>query len=260
MNNIANNTTGIELLKAAINNKEFQMHLQPQFSATHQILGAEALVRWQQPSGQMIYPNEFIGALESSKLISYLDRFIWEEAGKALAHWRSLQIPFYISVNVSVRDFYDMDIYDVLIGIVEKYKIDPCRLNLEITETLFVEQPDVVIPIIKKLKAYGFTIEIDDFGTGYSSLKLLREVEPDTVKIDRYFVKDSVKSQKSYRLLNKIVELIHEVEMNVIAEGVETEKEFTSVKEMGCKVFQGFYFDKPLPSDVFIRKYIFNRI
>lgn len=244
-----------EIFQAALENNEFQMYLQPQFSESHQILGAEALVRWRLTSGKMIYPNEFIGILEQSNLISCLDRFVWEEAGKKLAQWKNMQIPLYISVNVSVRDFYDMDIYDVLTGIVEENCIDPCRLNLEITETVFVERPDQILPLIKKLKAYGFSIEIDDFGTGFSSLKLLQEIEPDTVKVDRYFVKESVKSQKSYRLLHKIVELIHEIDMNVIAEGVETEMELKSVKAMGCRVFQGYYFDRPLPVEVFDNKY-----
>lgn len=161
--------------EGALNRKEFVMFLQPQVNAKGELYGAEALVRWQHAQRGLLSPAMFIDVLEKAGLIYKLDRYIWESAAQKLKEWKDKGAEqYHISVNISTKDFYFVDIYEIFTGLIEKYDIRPDRLNLEITETALMSDFDKNMEILKQLREYGFKIEIDDFGSGYSSLNMLK--------------------------------------------------------------------------------------
>ena len=156
------------------------MFLQPVVNMDKKVVIAEALVRWIHPDRGIIAPVAFVPLLEKTGYIYKLDMYIWEQAAKRLAYWTTLgESNLSLSVNISVKDFYYIDLYETLVSIVEKYNIDPKRLKLEITESIFMNEKERQIDILNSLKQYGFMIEIDDFGSGYSSLNMLKEVPAD---------------------------------------------------------------------------------
>lgn len=234
---------------------EFVMYLQPQINAAdNKILGAEALTRWISPEKGIVPPSEFIPVLEKSGMIHKLDQYIWEQAAKKLSEWEEKGIDLYISINISAKDFYYCDLYKFLTGLVEKYKVEPKRLNIEITETVLMQDISVHREILQKLRNYGFTIEMDDFGSGYSSLNTLKNVEMNTLKIDMGFLRASNVSQKIKDIISSIISMSKTLGMTVITEGVETKDQVDFLKEANCDVFQGFYFSKPIPVDEFEKK------
>lgn len=230
---------------------EFKMFLQPQVTADNKVLGGEALARWIDAEGNIITPDKFIPVLESSSMITKLDRYIWEEAAKQLSKWKKMgREDLHISVNISIKDFYYEDLYQVFTDLVTKYEINPGNLNLEITETVFAADTRSVNELLQKLRDYGFHIELDDFGSGYSSLGLLKEISVDSLKIDMSFLRRSVNTsdteiEKSWLILNEIARLAQALKMETIVEGVEEKDQVDKLTEFGCKTFQGFYFAKP---------------
>ena len=235
---------------------EFVMFLQPQINAANsKIVGAEALVRWISPERGLIPPLEFIPVLEKSGLIHKLDQFMWEEAAKKLASWKADKIDLYISINISAKDFYYCDIYKFLTDLVQKYSIEPQKLNIEITETVLMQDMNAHRPILQKLNEYGFTIEMDDFGSGYSSLNTLKNLEMNTLKIDMGFLRKSNFSQKIKDVISSIIAMSKTLGMTVVTEGVETEDQVKFLKDANCDIFQGFYFSKPIPVEEFEKNY-----
>ena len=162
---------------------------------------------------------------------------------------------YHISVNISTKDFYLIDVYETFTSLVEKYDISPKLLKLEITETALMSDLDKNILIIKKLQDYGFDIEIDDFGSGYSSLNMLKDISADVLKIDMGFLRASENEVKGQDILESIIELANKLGMKVITEGVEKKSQLDMLSMMGCKMFQGYYFSKPIPVDEFEEKY-----
>lgn len=242
----------------AIKNEEFVLFLQPQFDTDQRILGCEALVRWQHPKLGLIFPGSFIEVFERAGLIYRLDAFVWELAVRKLAEWKeNPNNDLYISVNISVKDFYFIDVYKKFVELVEKYQVHPSRLKLEITETAIMTEFAKNQDIIRKLREYGFTIEIDDFGSGYSSLNMLRKIYADVLKIDMGFLgRDDVDQERSNIILQAIISMSRDLKMPSITEGVETKEQFEMLKEMGCGVFQGYFFEKPIPIPMFEEKYV----
>lgn len=240
----------------ALANGEFAMYLQPQVNSSDQkVLGAEALVRWISPEKGIIPPAEFIPILEKSGIVHKLDQFMWETAVKKLAQWKEAGNDMHISVNISAKDFYYCNVYECLTGLVEKYGIKPQKLNIEITETVLMQDINAHRHILKKLNEYGFTIEMDDFGSGFSSLNTLKDVEMDALKIDMGFLRDENFSQKAKDIIAAIISMAKTLGMTIITEGVETEDQTKFLKDSGCDIFQGFYFSKPIPADEFEKKY-----
>lgn len=236
----------------ALKNGEFVMFLQPQINAeTGRATGAEALVRRIHPERGIIPPIEFIPVLEKSGLIHKLDQFMWEEAAKKLAEWKAAGNDMYISVNISAKDFYYCDVHGFLTGLVKKYGIEPERLNIEITETVLMNDVRMHREILQKLHAAGFTIEMDDFGSGYSSLNTLKNVEMNILKIDMGFLRNSDFSSKSKDILSSIIKMAKKLGMTVISEGVETKDQADFLKQAGCDIFQGYYFSKPVSVQTF---------
>ena len=240
----------------ALSNGEFVMYLQPQINAADEkILGAEALVRWISPERGIIPPIEFIPVLEKSGLIHKLDQYMWEEAAKKLAEWKAANNDMYISINISAKDFYYCDVYNFLTGLVEKYKIQPQKLNIEITETVLMQDISAHRQVIQKLNDYGFTIEMDDFGSGYSSLNTLKNLEMNTLKIDMGFLREANFSQKIKDIISSIISMSKTLGMTVITEGVETEDQVKFLKNANCDIFQGYFFSKPVSVSDFEKKY-----
>lgn len=240
----------------ALDNEEFVMFLQPQVDVSGKPFGSEALVRWQHPDKGLLAPGVFIDVLEKTGFVYRLDRYMWDKAVKQLAEWKKRGInDYHISVNISTKDFYLIDVYETFVGLVEKYDIDPKLLKLEITETALMSDFNKNMVIIKRLQKYGFDIEIDDFGSGYSSLNMLKDISADVLKIDMGFLRASENEVKGQDILESIIGLANKLGMRVITEGVEKKKQVDMLYDMGCKMFQGYYFSKPIPVDEFEKKY-----
>lgn len=207
----------------AISNNEFEMYLQPQVDSSGNLYGAEALVRWQHPERGLLSPAIFIDVLEKTGFIYKLDRYMWDKAAKKLGEWKKEgKDQYHISVNISTKDFYLVDVYETFVGLVDKYDIDPVNLNIEITETTLMSDFDKNMGIIRLLQNYGFNIEIDDFGSGYSSLNMLKDISADVLKIDMGFLRASENEAKGLDILESIITLAGKLGMKVITEGVET--------------------------------------
>lgn len=240
----------------AIREKQFVMYLQPLVGADGRLIGAEALARWHHPSQGLIMPVNFISIIEKAGLIIRLDEYIWELAAEKLSQWKAQGMEdLSISVNVSAKDFYYTDLSRVFIGLAEKYDISPGNLNIEITETVLVTDLMVHLQTLEKLRDYGFRIEIDDFGSGYSSLNMLKDVKADILKIDMLFLRETENRDRSRVILNSIVNMAKNLDMLVLVEGVETAEQLETLRRMGCDIFQGFYFSKPVPVEEFEEKY-----
>lgn len=241
----------------ALQTGQFAMFLQPVVNLDGKIALAEALVRWIHPDRGIIAPGSFIPLLEKTGYIYKLDQYIWEQAVRRLAYWTSLgRGELSISVNVSVKDFYYIDLFDTLTSLVEKYNVEPSRLKIEITESVFMTEKERQIEIINSLKEYGFLIEIDDFGSGYSSLNMLKEVPADILKMDMAFLSIDKNAQKGRKIINTIITLAKAIGMQVIIEGVETKEQLDYLSGTGADYLQGYYFDKPLPVKKFEEMYI----
>lgn len=240
----------------AIESGQFRIFLQPQISVDGRTLGAEALVRWVHPERGLIPPNEFIGIFERTGLISRLDMYVWELACIQLKEWQCLgRENYHISVNISPKDFFFTDIYEVFTGLVEKYGINPQKLRLEITETAIMSDTSNQLALIERLRGYGFAVEIDDFGSGYSSLNMLKDMNVDTLKIDMGFLRKTAHEERSKTILQMIISLSKQLGMEVLTEGVETKEQVDFLTEFGCDIFQGYYFAKPMPVSDFEEKY-----
>lgn len=241
--------------ETALNENQFCMYLQPQTDKDGNMLGAEALIRWNHPNMGLIMPGAFIECFEDAGLIYRLDNYIWEEAAKQLKIWKDFGYNYYISVNISAKDFYHIDVYQTFKNLVSKYGIDTDKLHIEITETALSEDKQAAHKTIERLHDEGFIIEIDDFGSGYSSFNFLKDVCADVIKIDRVFLKKSSHEERGEQILRSIISLSHDIGMDVITEGVENVDQLSMLAKMNCDWFQGYYFSKPIAVGDFEEKY-----
>lgn len=243
-------------LPVALKSNQLKMYLQPQVTKNGILVGAEALVRWHHPARGIIPPGEFIEIIEKINIISDVDRYIWECACAKLAEWkRAGKTNLTISVNISARDFFTMNLLETLVGLIKKYEISPKSLNLEITETAVIYDVENQLNVLDKLRALGFVVEMDDFGSGYSSLNMLKDISVDVLKIDMAFLQKSKDDVKSHKILEKIIILAKELGMKVLTEGVESGNQIDFLSAAGCDLFQGYYFSKPVPVNEFEEKY-----
>ncbi len=241
--------------ETALNENQFCMYLQPQTDKDGNMLGAEALIRWNHPNMGLIMPGAFIECFEDAGLIYRLGNYIWEEAAKQLKIWKDSGYNYYISVNISAKDFYHIDVYQTFKNLVSKYGIDIDKLHIEITETALSEDKQEAHKTIERLHDEGFIIEIDDFGSGYSSFNFLKDVCADVIKIDRVFLKKSSHEERGEQILRSIISLSHDIGMDVITEGVENVDQLSMLAKMNCDWFQGYYFSKPIAVGDFEEKY-----
>ena len=241
---------------SAIENGEFHMFLQPQIASDGRLVGAEALVRWIHPGKGMISPADFIPVLEKSGLIHKLDLHMWERAAQQLEKWkREGKGHLSISVNISTKDFYLIDIHEAFRELSEKYDFDIKNLKLEITESALMKDVRKIMKNMDELHALGYDIEIDDFGSGYSSLGMLKDIHADILKIDMIFLQDTENVERSTTILKNVISMSKELGMPVITEGVETKEHVDFLRSAGCDMFQGFYFSKPISVESFEQEY-----
>lgn len=238
----------LHMLEEAIDNSEFCLYLQPKFSLeTGKLVGAEGLSRWEKPDGQIVMPGDFIPPLEKSGKIVQLDFYMYETALRLQKKWKNAGYPAIpISVNLSRHHIKDEQLVEKLVGLLEVYGVESSLIEIEITESAFIEDQAALIELMKEIKRRGFLVSIDDFGTGYSSLSMLTELPADIVKLDKEFLKHS-DSEISKGMLNNVIRLIKDNRMDVICEGVEIEEQAEFLAKAGCDMGQGYYFSKPVP-------------
>ena len=241
---------------AALENGEFHMFLQPQIANSGKLVGAEALVRWIHPGKGMISPAAFIPVLEKTGLIHKLDLYMWEKAAQQLQQWkREGRGDISISVNISTKDFYLIDIAEAFRSLSERYDFDIKNLKLEITESALMKDVRKIMQSMDQLHDQGFDIEIDDFGSGYSSLGMLKDINADILKLDMIFLQESKNAGRGTTILKNVISMSKELGMPVITEGVETREQVEFLQSTGCDMFQGYYFAKPMSVDNFEREY-----
>jgi diguanylate cyclase (GGDEF)-like protein len=242
-------------LPEALAERQLVCYLQPQSDEEGVVKGAEALVRWQHPQRGLLRPGEFVPFFERNYMIVEIDQFIWEEACRILRRWMDMgHDDLYISVNVSARDLESIDVYKTLMGLIDKYELDPSMLKVEITEGTIMQNPRRQLKLIGKLRTAGFYVEMDDFGSGYSSISMLKDIEIDAVKMDMQFFGETVHMERSRRIIESMVNLLREFEMTIIAEGVETKRQLDFLSSISCDMFQGYYFSQPVPVEEFEQK------
>ena len=241
----------------AKNNDEFLLFLQPKFNIkTGKMVGAEALTRWNFKGEKILTPNLFIPLFEQNGFIKELDFTVFENVCKFQKHViDSGKNPVVISVNLS-RYQTDFDYYIKTInGIREKYNISPSLIELEITEGMYISKSQEISKLIKTLHSFGYKVSMDDFGSGYSNLAALADLDFDMIKLDKGFCSNQ-DDEKEKIILEFVMELAHELDMDVLCEGVETKEFMEYLKNIGCNIVQGFLFDKPIPAIEFYNKYI----
>ncbi len=238
-------------LKEAVNMNRFLLYYQPQYdSRSGKLRGVEALVRWQDESGKMISPGVFIPIAEKSGMIVPIGAWVLEEGIRKYAEWReNYNCDMILSLNISAIQYKRPDFVNNLLELLEKYKVNPKDIELEITESVLIDDFDQVVSKLRKLKEYGIKISLDDFGTGYSSLSYLKGLPIDTLKIDKSFI-DTVTEDKSTQVITEsIVSMVKKLGYETVAEGVETEEQFEYLKKIECDNIQGYLLGKPMPAD-----------
>lgn len=236
--------------KKAIKRKEFLLHYQPKINIqSGDVTGVEALVRWQHPERGLIHPGEFMQLAEESGFISVLGAWVLREALSQMKDWRErgYQLHLRMAVNVSVRQFIQQDIVLLVEELLKEMDLPPHCLELEITESVLMRHEHLIQDSVEKLREIGVEVSIDDFGTGYASFTYLKKFNANTIKIDRSFIHSLPHSQDDVAIVSAVIALAKELNMRVIAEGVETQDQLEFLVRKGCNEVQGFYFSPPLP-------------
>jgi len=237
-------------LRIAIEKQTLFMVFQPLVRANESIHGVEALVRWIDDELGFVPPDVFIPVAENTGLMQKLGTFIIESSIMQIAHLhRTTEQKIGLSINISVRQFSHRSFSEHLFTTLEKYQLSASCLTLEITESLFIEDVDIVKPIFEALHEKNIKISLDDFGTGYSSLSMLKALPIDELKIDKSFIENIAVDQQSLTMVQNIIAIGKNFGMVVLAEGVESNEHFAILKACGCDLMQGYYFSRPIPYD-----------
>lgn len=238
-------------MKEALNTHQFAAYYQPKYSLkTNRMYGAEALVRWIHPTKGIIVPNRFIPVFEKNGFIKELDTYMWNTVAQQIRKWIDAGYePAPISVNISRISLNNSNIVNVIDKIVKKNHISPSLLNLEITESAYMDNPEIMTDIVNDFKLHGFTVMMDDFGNGYSSLNTLKNSPVDVLKIDSKFIEGDDCEGKGRIILSSVIRMAGWLGMPVIAEGVEEEYQVNFLRSIGCSYVQGYYYAKPMPAN-----------
>lgn len=241
----------INAMKKALAEEQFVLYIQPKYDLhTNRIDGGEVLVRWMVPGKGMVPPGEFIPVFERNGFIMKLDYYIWEHTCQMIRRWLDEgRKPFSVSVNISRVSLYNPQLAELIYELVKKYGIDPRLLQLELTESAYTSNPEVIRKTMSRLQEYGFCLLMDDFGSGYSSLNTLKDIVVNILKIDMRFLSDSQVPGRGENILASIVRMAKWLDMPVIAEGVEKESQVAFLRSIGCEFVQGYYFARPMPID-----------
>nr|WP_320009680.1 EAL domain-containing protein [uncultured Desulfobulbus sp.] len=241
-------------LRQAVQNQEFTVFFQPKIEPfSGKVVGAEALVRWEQPDGSLVSPADFIPLAEETGLIVGLGELVLEQTCRFLSALNSTGgPPLTLSVNLSPRQFVQDTLVERILGILQTFKLPTSQLELEITETAMMNNLAKTVDTLNELVGHGLAIAIDDFGTGYSSLSYLKRFPIKTLKIDRSFIRDITEDPSDAQLVETIILMAHNLGITVVAEGVETADQLAWLKRCNCEQIQGFYYSKPLSSEDFL--------
>ncbi len=243
----------INEMQAAFEQRQFEVYLQPKCNLSNgKIVGAEALVRWVHPERGIISPDVFIPTFESNGFVSKLDDYVWDVSCQYIRSWIDAGLePLPISVNVSRVDLHNPDLSKILLEKIERNGIPIKCLHLEITETAYSTDTRKIINTVNDLHSLGFHIELDDFGTGYSSLNVLNTMYLDTLKLDMSFIRSQTENKQSGEIINFIVRLAKQLQLTVVAEGIETSEQLSFLRSIGCEMGQGYYFSRALAKNEF---------
>ncbi len=242
-------------LRVALERRELELHYQPQIElASGRIIGAEALIRWRHPQLGMIPPVRFIPVAEASGLIVPIGSWVLKEACRQAASWRRAGLPpITVAVNLSSAQFRQQRFEETVAGVLELTGLPADHLELELTESIVMEDAELTVQALRRLSVMGVQLAIDDFGTGYSSLSYLKRFPIDKLKIDRSFVRDIVTDVDDWAIASTVISMGQSLRLQVIAEGVETVEQLDMLRRQGCHAVQGYHFSKPLPADSFAR-------
>ena len=245
-------------LKMALSKQEFVLFYQPQVDENGTIIGVEALVRWNHPNKGLIPPNLFIPLAEETGDIIFLGAWVLREACRQLSVWleKYPNLFLHVAINVSAKQFQEASFYDTVSSIVHEMRVPSSSITLELTESLILENIHEVIAKIEALRSLGVRFSLDDFGTGYSSLSYLKRLPLDELKIDQSFVRDINHDNNDAMIVKTIIEMAQNIDLDVIAEGVEDEDQLMYLKENGCPLFQGYFFGKPMPPEEIERLFL----
>lgn len=240
-------------IKEAMKNRELKVYYQPQYdSLTSKLTSAEALVRWQKPDGTIIMPGSFIPQLEKNKVILELDWYMLEEVCIFLNRQREQNVySVPVAVNFSRLHVNEEKFTEHLCEIVDRYDLPHKMIEVEITESAFVEQSEKIIDLIKQIRQKGFSVAIDDFGSGLSSLSFVKDVSVDILKLDRSLFSGNCEDEKERIVLESIFTFAHRLKLTTVAEGVETKEQLGFLRTCDCKIIQGFLYAKPMPEEDF---------
>lgn len=240
-----------QIMKQSLKDEEFMIYYQPKINIkTKRCIGLEALVRWHRPNNEIILPNEFIPLFEKNHFILELDIYVLEKVCQQIKQWiNNGDIPIPVSVNISRVHLEASNIVYQITNLCNRYNIPRHLIELEITETAFLENELVALQRATELKQAGFMLSMDDFGTGFSSLSLLKDLLVDTLKLDRtFFLKECGEREKI--ILMNIIQMAKQLHVNIISEGIETKEQIEFLKDINCDIAQGFYYSRPYPIDV----------
>lgn len=241
----------LSIAEEALSNGEFKLYFQPKCNMNNgKIVGAEVLIRWLHPRKDIVMPGVFIPLFEKNGFIEKLDSYIWEETViwlKKRIEMGANVVP--LSVNISRTDITNMDVYSFLTRLVEKYEIDPHFLELEITESAYIDKTEEIINLSARLMDYGFIVQIDDFGSGYSSLNILKDIKANVLKIDMRFLE--TEDKKSKDIIQSVVYMGRWLNMLIITEGVEKQEQVDFLRKIGCTYAQGFFYYRAMEEKAF---------
>jgi len=255
--NLINETQLAKEIETAVKKREFVVHLQPRFDVqSTKILGAEALVRWNHSVHGLVYPNNFIKLLEKSREIVDVDMYVLEEVCKVLRRMHDEGYPdVFISVNQSRIHLNDAHYVSDLMSILDRYGISTHQIELELTESILVEDIAMLSQVLADLRCAGFRVSIDDFGSGHSSLNLLKNIEIDVLKLDQKFLRETIQSIKTEHIITSIIEMGKKLDIRVVAEGVETLEQLNFLRRIKCDEAQGYWYSEPLTIEAFLKQF-----
>jgi diguanylate cyclase (GGDEF)-like protein len=244
-------------LRKAIDSDQLVLHYQPQIDfKTGDLLGAEALVRWEHPLKGLVSPDDFIPLAEESGLINQLTDWVLKNVAVQTKRWLDEGYSLRLAVNLSVKDLMQEDFHTKLEDLIKRSDLPPDVLELEITESTLMDHPELMIKELNKIKKMGITVAVDDFGSGYSSLNYLKKLPVDVLKIDRSFISDIESDPNDSAIVAGIIALAKNLGMNTVAEGVETEAQRKILEQLGCDIFQGYLVSKPVPPQLFTEQFL----
>lgn len=238
-------------LRRGLKQQEFFLHYQPKAELrTGAIIGVEALVRWQHPELGVVYPDKFISIAEETGLILPLGEYVLRSACRQAKKWQQDGLPAVrVAVNLSMAQLYQSNLRNMVEDVLRECDLPAACLELEVTETMVMQNPERTIQILRELKAMGVHISLDDFGTGYSSLSYLQQLPLDTIKVDRSFMQNFRRDSDDYGIVKAAIELTHSLKMSVIVEGVETVEQLQILRRLKCDAIQGYLLSPPVPPE-----------